>query len=49
MNSKAKYYPTAFVLYLNYFVQGISTGVLGQQVVKEALIQQWGGDVLTDI
>ena len=49
MNSKAKYYPTAFVLYLNYFVQGISTGVLGQQVVKEALVQQWGGDVLTDI
>ena len=27
MNSKAKYYPTAFVLYLNYFVQGIATGV----------------------
>jgi len=25
MNSKAKYYPTAFVLYLNYFVQGIRT------------------------
>ena len=32
MNSKAKYYPTAFVLYLNYFVQGIATGVLGQQL-----------------
>ena len=22
MNSKAKYYPTAFVLYLNYFCSG---------------------------
>lgn len=49
MNSKAKYYPTAFVLYLNYFVQGIATGVLGQQIMKEALVTQWGGDIVKDI
>ncbi len=49
MNSKAKFYPTAFVLYLNYFVQGIATGVLGQQIIKEALVKQWNGDIVKDI
>ena len=49
MNSKTKYYPTAFVLYMNYFVQGIATGVLGQQIMKEALITQWHGDIVQDI
>ena len=49
MNSKTKYYPTAFVLYLNYFVQGIATGVLGQQIMKEALVTQWGLDITKDI
>ena len=38
-----------FVLYLNYFVQGIATGVLGQQIMKEALVTQWGGDIVKDI
>lgn len=49
MSSRRKYFPTAFVLYLNYFVQGIATGVLGQQIMKEALITQWHGDIVQDI
>ncbi len=49
MSSRRKYYPTAFVLYMNYFVQGIATGVLGQQIMKEALITQWHGDIVQDI
>ena len=49
MDSKTKYYPTAFILSMNYFFQGIASGVLGQQVIKESLVTQWGLDVVQDI
>ena len=39
---KTKYLPTALILYLNYFIHGIGASLLGQQVVKELLAQQWG-------
>lgn len=45
MNQK-KYYPSAFILYLNYFIHGIGCSVLGQVLIKESLVEQWG---LTDI
>ncbi|WP_297237257.1 MFS transporter [uncultured Faecalicoccus sp.] len=37
-----KYLPSAFVLYLTYFVHGIGCSVLGQAVIKESLAAQWG-------
>ena len=37
-----KYLPSALILYLNYFIHGIGCSILGQQVVKEQLIEQWG-------
>ncbi len=37
-----KYYPSAFILYLNYFVHGIGCSILGQAVIKESLVEQWG-------
>lgn len=37
-----KLYPSAFILYLNYFIHGIGCSILGQQVIKEALAAQWG-------
>ena len=48
--SKAKYYPTAFVMYLTYFIHGIGAAVLGQQAIKEVLISQWGySDIAANI
>lgn len=41
MNQK-KYYPSAFILYLNYFIHGIGCSVLGQVLIKESLVKQWG-------
>lgn len=37
-----KFYPSAFILYLNYFVHGIGCSILGQAVIKEMLVEQWG-------
>lgn len=37
-----KYIPSAFILYLNYFIHGIGCSILGQAVIKEALSEQWG-------
>lgn len=37
-----KYLPSAFILYLNYFVHGIGSSILGQAVMKESLAAQWG-------
>ena len=37
-----KYYPSAFILYLNYFIHGIGCSILGQAVIKEMLAEQWG-------
>lgn len=39
-----KYLPSALILYMNYFIHGIGCSILSQQVVKEALIVQWGVD-----
>ena len=39
-----KYLPSAFILYMNYFIHGIGCSILSQQVVKETLIVQWGVD-----
>lgn len=36
-----KYYPSAFILYLNYFIHGIGCSILGQAVIKEMLVEQW--------
>ena len=48
--SKAKYYPTAFVMYLTYFIHGIGAAVLGQQAIKEVLVAQWGySDIAANI
>ncbi len=42
-----KFLPSALILYLNYFIHGIGCSILGQQVVKDRLAQQWGiGDVM---
>lgn len=40
--AKKRLYPSAFILYLNYFIHGIGASILGQQVVKEFLAHQWG-------
>lgn len=40
--SKAKFIPTAIVLYLTYFIHGIGAAILGQQAIKEVLVTQWG-------
>lgn len=37
-----KFYPSAFILYLNYFIHGIGCSILGQAVIKEMLVEQWG-------
>ena len=37
-----KYYPSAFILYLNYFIHGIGCSILGQAVIKEMLVAQRG-------
>ena len=48
--SRAKYYPTAFVMYLTYFIHGIGAAVLGQQAIKEVLVSQWGySDIAANI
>lgn len=40
-----KYYGSAFILYLNFFIHGIGCSLLGQQVIKEFLAGQWGTGV----
>ena len=35
-------YISAFVLYLTFFIHGIGVSILGQQVIKDMLSQQWG-------
>lgn len=41
-----KYYPTAFVLYISYFVHGIGVSILGQY--KQNFAGAWGASTLTD-
>lgn len=40
-----KYYGSALILYLNFFIHGIGCSLLGQQVIKEFLAGQWGTGV----
>ena len=41
-----KYFPAAFILYLNYFIHGVGCSILGQSVIKEALAASWGVEVM---
>ncbi|MDO5799316.1 MAG: MFS transporter [Eubacteriales bacterium] len=45
MQGKNKYYVSAFVLYLTFFVHGIGASLLGQQAIKEFLSGQWGAGI----
>ena len=44
--SMKKYYPTAFALYMTYFVLGVAGSIMGQY--KQELAALWGGAVLAD-
>ena len=44
-----KYYPSAFILYLNYFIHGIGCSILGQAVIKEMLAEQWGAGAVGSV
>lgn len=44
-----KYFASAFILYLNYFIHGIGASILGQAVIKEFLAGQWGLDVIDGV
>ena len=41
-----KYYPTAFALYMTYFVLGVAGSIMGQY--KQALAGVWNAQLLTD-
>lgn len=41
-----KYLPSAFILYLNYFIHGVGCSVLGQAVIKDALAASWGVEAM---
>lgn len=41
-----KYYPTALIMYLSYFVHGIGVSILGQY--KQDFAGAWGAEVLAD-
>ena len=45
MQGKNKYYISAFVLYLTFFIHGIGASLLGQQAIKEFLSGQWGAGI----
>lgn len=38
--SYKKYYPTAFILYISFFIHGIGVSILGQY--KQNFAQMWG-------
>ena len=42
-----KYYPTALVLYITYFVLGIAASIMGQY--KQDFAAMWDAAVLTDL
>ena len=44
--SMKKYYPTAFALYMTYFVLGVAGSIMGQY--KQELASLWGGGLLAD-
>ena len=45
-NESARYYPTAFALYMTYFVLGIASTIMGQY--KQDLAALWGAAALSD-
>ncbi len=45
-NESARYYPTAFALYMTYFVLGVAATILGQY--KQELASLWGAAELAD-
>ncbi len=45
-NSSRRYYPTAFALYVTYFVLGIAATIMGQY--KQNFAALWGSGVLAD-
>ena len=44
--SMKKYYPTAFALYMTYFVLGVAGSIMGQY--KQELAGLWGAQILAD-
>ena len=45
-NESRKYYPTAFALYVTYFVLGIAATIMGQY--KQNFAEMWGAEKLAD-
>ncbi len=45
-NESARYYPTAFALYMTYFVLGVAATIMGQY--KQELAGLWGAQTLAD-
>ena len=45
-NESARYYPTAFALYMTYFVLGVAATIMGQY--KQELAALWGASTLAD-
>ena len=45
-NESARYYPTAFALYMTYFVLGVAATIMGQY--KQELASLWGASTLAD-
>ena len=45
-NESARYYPTAFALYMTYFVLGVAATIMGQY--KQELAALWGAQKLAD-
>lgn len=44
--SNKKYVPAVIVLYLNYFLHGIGSAILGQAVIKDSLAASFGVEVM---
>ena len=44
--SMKKYYPTAFALYMTYFILGVAGSIMGQY--KQELAALWGSGLLSD-
>lgn len=44
--SSSRYYPTAFALYMTYFVLGIAASIMGQY--KQDFAAMWGAETLAD-
>ncbi|MGN1350927.1 MAG: MFS transporter [Anaerovoracaceae bacterium] len=45
-NSSRRYYPTAFALYITYFVLGVAASIMGQY--KQNFAAMWGAETLAD-